>query len=60
MVLEFFSDDDATNFDDVPDPDSGEEFFPTPQVGFEVSPVHVMLWHIFNLSCTLLIDRHNN
>ena len=32
VVPELFSDDDATHFDDIPDPDSGEEFFPTPKV----------------------------
>lgn len=32
VVPELFSDDDATHFDDIPEPDSGEEFFPTPKV----------------------------
>lgn len=32
MVPELSSDDDTTHFDDIPEPDSGEEFFPTPKV----------------------------
>lgn len=32
VVPELFSDDDATHFDDIPEPDSGEEFFPIPKV----------------------------
>lgn len=31
VVPELSSDDDATHFDDIPEPDSGEEFFPTPK-----------------------------
>ena len=46
VVPDLLSDDDSTHFDDIPDPDSGEEFFPTPKVGFEVSLRHIMLWHI--------------
>ena len=34
MVPELASDDDYSHFDDIPDPDSGEEFFPTPKVLF--------------------------
>ena len=32
VIPELKSDDDATHFDDIPEPDSGEEFFPTPKV----------------------------
>ena len=32
VVPELLSDDDATHFDDIPEPDSGEEFFPIPKV----------------------------
>ena len=32
MAPELSSDDDTTNFDDIPEPDSGEKFFPTPKV----------------------------
>lgn len=32
VVPELSSDDDTTHFDDIPEPDSGEEFFPTPKV----------------------------
>ncbi|KAM7443366.1 Rho-associated protein kinase 2 [Porites harrisoni] len=31
VVPELSSDDDTTHFDDIPEPDSGEEFFPTPK-----------------------------
>lgn len=31
VVPELLSDDDATHFDDIPEPDSGEEFFPIPK-----------------------------
>lgn len=31
VVPELASDDDYSHFDDIPDPDSGEEFFPTPK-----------------------------
>ena len=32
VVPELSSDDDYSHFDDIPEPDSGEEFFPTPKV----------------------------
>lgn len=32
VVPELASDDDYSHFDDIPEPDSGEEFFPTPKV----------------------------
>lgn len=40
MVPELCSDDDATHFDDIPEPDSGEEFFPTPKVTCENAPLN--------------------
>lgn len=32
VVPELSSDIDYSHFDDIPEPDSGEEFFPTPKV----------------------------
>lgn len=32
VVPELSSDDDTSNFDDIPEPDAGEEFFPIPKV----------------------------
>ena len=49
MVPELISDDDATHFDDIPEPDSGEEFFPTPKVGFRV-PLLTLVADYFNLT----------
>ena len=32
VVPELASDDDYSHFDDIPEPDTGEEFFPIPKV----------------------------
>jgi len=32
VVPELSGDDDTSNFDDIPEPDAGEEFFPIPKV----------------------------
>ena len=50
MVPELISDDDATHFDDIPEPDSGEEFFPTPKVGFRVHPLTLIANYLSHLS----------
>ena len=44
VVPELLSDDDATHFDDIPEPDSGEEFFPIPKVH------KIVLFYFYQLS----------
>ena len=53
VVPELSSDDDYSHFDDIPEPDSGEEFFPTPKVCLKCS------WICLNgLDITIVLDEN--
>ena len=57
VVPELLSDDDATHFDDIPEPDSGEEFFPIPKVHKVKCPILFAL--IVKVTCDYFCTKRH-